>query len=693
MKYCKKSINEACDNNRDIVKTIYSKMLSEHPRADLKYKPFTKLKEMDIVLKPGVDFSNYFSDFEDGDYAFIASGMDGTFERDMIYSVSGCADAEVYFNGERQPLTRFDENTLDANIRLKSGANKVIIKVTAKDGVMKATTRPLIPALRCTPDDYIYNTRQYQTNDGYIGQEGISLSRLYRKDEAMPSVFPDEIEWTYPVKPVQTKEKTFDFNNLCKKGIAAYAYTHIKGKIVIEHKSPLKIFSGQEVLYNENEGVYSNTFNESTPILIKSAKYDKEWGFTVTDAQHTSLPFAEHDECEDLTWLWVGPFGRESENIQRPYAPEINLTFHVPFPSISGVGVYWRFYRENTYLWQYLQSPFFGQWSYSMMVAMNALSSAADKLGDTEFYSYFMDSMAYLCKHRDFAKISRDEFGWSSYLPKGAWLKDLDSIGTIGMNIAEYYIMTGDVNAKYMLSLLASSLMQNIPRFPDGTFHRTKTMWTDDMYMCLPFITRLAVITGEKKFYDEILTQVTGYYNRMFMPEEGIYSHIYYPEEGDANKIPWCRGNGWVLLALSEVLQHTDDEWDGRGKILEIFRTFAKGVIAFRDKEEGIWHQVLNRPDSYIETSGSGMFIIGLSRGVANGWLPEEYKEEILAAWKSLTDKCVDEEGNVYGVCMGSNCNRNVEYYMALKTIINDDHGTGIVLNAGVSVMNMLGEI
>ena len=47
---------------------------------------------------------------------------------------------------------------------------------------------------------------------------------------------------------------------------------------------------------------------------------------------------------------------------------------------------------------------------------------------------------------------------------------------------------------------------------------------------------------------------------------------------------------------------------------------------------------------------------------------------------------------NVYGVCQGSGCNKEKEYYLQLETIVNDDHGVGIVLGAGAAVMEMLGE-
>ena len=86
------------------------------------------------------------------------------------------------------------------------------------------------------------------------------------------------------------------------------------------------------------------------------------------------------------------------------------------------------------------------------------------------------------------------------------------------------------------------------------------------------------------------------------------------------------------------------------------------------------------------------MFITGLARGVKYGWLDEDIKADIVQAWEGLTQKCVDSEGNVLGVCMGSGCSMDEQYYIDLGTIVNDDHGVGIVLTAGVAVMNMLGE-
>ncbi len=689
MKYCKKSVREACTSDREIIKKIYDRMLETRRPAEVVYRPFTVFDEVDMVNHPGANLAAFYPDFEEGDYAFIAADMDGIFESELVYNVGGCKCAKVYFNGEEQKLVPAPNNTLDANVTLKKGKNRAITQITAENGSFEGYVNVLVPKLRCGADDYVYNTKQYTIADGFRGQEGIAISRLYKKDETLPEPTMEGIDWAFPVKPAQTEKKTFDFNSLCTVGCAAFVYTFVRGEVLISHRSPMKVYSDGEVLYSAADGRFEKCFSEYTPLLIKSVKNDNEWGFFVEKASEDCLPVIETDECSDLHWIWIGPFGREGDTIDTPYAPEKNIFFNEPYPSACAGSVYWRFYRKNTYLRQYLETTFYGQWFYAMMVGLHGLHRAADKLGDESFYKYFTGAMELICKHRDFGKYDRALFGWTSYMAKASRLEDLDSVGTIGMNVAEYYLMTGDLRAKGMMNFLADRMLHYVPRFSDGTFYRVKTMWTDDMYMCLPFLARLGAISGEQRYFDEIYTQITGFYKRLFMHDEHIYSHIYFPQEDFANHVPWCRGNGWVLLALSEVLLLMPENYENRDKILEIFKEFAKGVLSFRDKKEGIWHQVINNPESYTEASGSAMFIIALARGIRMGWIKNEYTRDVLDAWEALTENCVDDCGNVYGVCMGSGCNKEEKYYLQLDTIVNDDHGMGIVLEAGVEIMNL----
>ena len=56
----------------------------------------------------------------------------------------------------------------------------------------------------------------------------------------------------------------------------------------------------------------------------------------------------------------------------------------------------------------------------------------------------------------------------------------------------------------------------------------------------------------------------------------------------------------------------------------------------------------------------------------------------------TLKKYCIDEDGNIYGVCIGSGYSFTREYYKYnLRWNINDTHGTGIVLIANEEVYKM----
>ena len=691
-RYIEQSIREKYSSNREILQALYSHAMKYRAEEKLSYRPALVSPYIDVVNNPGVDFGDIYKGYEEGDYAYFSCYMDGIYEREMLISVKGTGIAEVFFNGTKQTLVSGPRNSLETTVTFRKGKNYLLVRVTASKEGFAVYARPVVPKVRVWPAGYVYYTRMYIESEGYVGQELIRFSRLYRKSENDLQVQDDNIEWVFPIKPKQSENKCFDFNQLCGKGNASYVYTFLQGRITITHDSPLKLYAEKKEIYSAQKGCFTRTFDQNTPLLIKSGKFENEWGFQALVEGETSLPNIEGADCPDLQWLWVGPFGREGDSMEYPYAPEVNLQFERPYQSISEGNIYWQFYRPDTYLKQYLQSAFFGQWLYAPMVGLYGMKQAAEVLKIQEFTEYFMAGIKLLCIHRDYAEYDNKRSGFPSYLYGGLFLDNLDSIGTIGINVAEYYLMTGDNDARCLMQLLADSITYKIPRFEDGTFHRPTTMWTDDMYMSLPFLVRLGTILGNKKYFDDIVTQVKGFYDRMFMKDQGLYAHIFFLEEGGANRIPWGRGNGWVLLALSEVLLLMPENYEGYQAVMKIYQEMAYGVLRHRDKEYGIWHQVVNNPESYLETSGSAMFITALARGIRNGWLKNTFKIDVVNAWEQLTERCIDADGNIYGICMGSGCSMDETYYTGLSTITNDDHGVGIVLGACVAVMDMLGE-
>ena len=115
-----------------------------------------------------------------------------------------------------------------------------------------------------------------------------------------------------------------------------------------------------------------------------------------------------------------------------------------------------------------------------------------------------------------------------------------------------------------------------------------------------------------------------------------------------------------------------------------------KGLIECRDKG-GMWHQLLDDPDSYLESSSTGMFVFALATGVREGWLPEiPFKAQAEQAWNALAGY-VDAEGNVGEVCIATGAKNSKSHYLNRPRKTGDLHGQAAFLWAATA-MHLMGK-
>jgi len=63
---------------------------------------------------------------------------------------------------------------------------------------------------------------------------------------------------------------------------------------------------------------------------------------------------------------------------------------------------------------------------------------------------------------------------------------------------------------------------------------------------------------------------------------------------------------------------------------------------------------LLDRSDSYTETSASAIFVYAIARGINRGWLdPLAHGPMVSLAWNAIA-KRVNEKGQVEGTCVGT---------------------------------------
>lgn len=106
----------------------------------------------------------------------------------------------------------------------------------------------------------------------------------------------------------------------------------------------------------------------------------------------------------------------------------------------------------------------------------------------------------------------------------------------------------------------------------------------------------------------------------MWVPEKKLFRHGWVEGMGDHPAFFWGRANGWALLTMTEVLDVMPTNHPQREKLMNLFREHVRGLAALQSGE-GFWHQLLDRNDSYLETSATAIYVYCISHAINQGWL------------------------------------------------------------------------
>jgi len=218
------------------------------------------------------------------------------------------------------------------------------------------------------------------------------------------------------------------------------------------------------------------------------------------------------------------------------------------------------------------------------------------------------------------------------------------------------------------------------------------TTWVDDMFMGIPFLIQAAQYAHspeEKKLLlNDAANQLVKFNEQVWDSESNLYMHAKYSEK-DVKLPHWSRANGWGIWAMTEVLPVLPKNHPNYKSILEYYRKHVSALVALQNKN-GFWLQVLDRPDSREEVSGTAIFTMAIARGITNGWLnAKKYKPYVQKGWEALKTQ-IEPDGTVHNICYGTMCSEDINYYLERPFYDNDTHGLFAVLFAGIEVNNML---
>lgn len=233
----------------------------------------------------------------------------------------------------------------------------------------------------------------------------------------------------------------------------------------------------------------------------------------------------------------------------------------------------------------------------------------------------------------------------------------------------ELYMQFGDKRYLEMGRNLADKQWEKTSE--DGITQEAR-YWIDDMYM-IPLVQVQAFrATGDSVYLDRAALTMCAYLDRL-QQTNGLFFH------GINAPFYWGRGNGWMSAGMAEMLRSLPAGHPRRARILEGYRKMMAALLQYQDKD-GMWHQLIDHPESWEETSCTGMFAFGMITGVKCGLLDAEtFGPAARKAWLALAGR-LNPDGKIPDVCAGTNKGTTLEFYLNRPRILGDLHGQAPIL-------------
>ena len=338
----------------------------------------------------------------------------------------------------------------------------------------------------------------------------------------------------------------------------------------------------------------------------------------------------------------------------------------------------------------------FDPFSYEMGVVHAGMLHATEITGDPSFSAFTARHMQFFHDWLPYFREAEAQFNLDrgNAFRRAIDPRALDDSGSMCAALIRASMAGVAPDDRSQIDVWSNFILNEQFRFPDGTLARQRpqaqSLWGDDAYMSIPALAEMGHLTGEAKWFDDAVRQAVQMVDHLYVPNKGLLTHGLNLHNPNAPHFFWGRANGWVVVALCDLLDVLPQDHPGFEPVRSRLETLLRGIAEYQDGNSGLWHQMLDRNNSYLETSASAMFVYGLARAVNQGWInPTTYGSIAQAGWIGVSMR-VNVMGQVEGTCVGTTFASDQVYYYHRPTDVYALHGYGPVLLAGAEVIRML---
>jgi rhamnogalacturonyl hydrolase YesR len=240
----------------------------------------------------------------------------------------------------------------------------------------------------------------------------------------------------------------------------------------------------------------------------------------------------------------------------------------------------------------------------------------------------------------------------------------------------------------------AAKMMQLQKRSPEGLmtagFTKDDQVFIDIAFAVTPYFLYSGLKLNNKEYIDFAVFETLGLFRILKDQQTGLLHQARgFKGVGTLTQDNWSRGNGWGAFALASLVRDLPRDHPKRKEVVTLAQQFFTSVLQYQNKE-GMWHQEMTDPTSYVETSGSGLLLYGIGIMLEKELLDKKYMENFKLGLRGFTSY-IGSDGSVSHACFSCLApgKGTKEDYKNRAWVYNDHHAFGPVVLAFAQAAKM----
>ncbi|WJY15875.1 glycoside hydrolase family 88 protein [Pectobacteriaceae bacterium CE90] len=259
---------------------------------------------------------------------------------------------------------------------------------------------------------------------------------------------------------------------------------------------------------------------------------------------------------------------------------------------------------------------------------------------------------------------------FTARLEEGTPTKNVNTVCPF-LTLAYRYEETGDSRWLPYLERWAEWVMYDMPRtHKNGLQHivynseNTDQLWDDTLMMSVLPLAKIGKLLSRPEFVEEATYQFLLHVQYLMDRQSGLWFHGWtFAGSHNFAEARWARGNSWLTIVIPEFIELLDLPAHNatRRFLIQVLENQVEALEKYQD-DSGLWHTLLDDPNSYLESSATAGFAYGILKGVRKRYIDKRYSVVAEKAIRGVVNN-INSDGELLQVSFGTAMGKDLDYY------------------------------